>query len=166
MVWSFFRTVVQVLPPDTYPSYVRFLDPALAAVSTSEQNLHGIVDHYLMKRLRFSLSDADALAEGWKDVQSVPSPVRLSMKYTKSEKQSTIVDGKGEDGTSNYSTTSTRVDNIPLAKQTKDESIVHNPERRASLPWLGTVLRLWGLDSAVDAVDRADQEGRSRAQLN
>ena len=114
MVWSFFRTVMQVLPPDTYPSYVRFLDPALAAVSTSEQNLHGIMDHYWMKRLRFSLNDADALAEVWKDVQSVPSPVRPSMKYTKSEKQSTIVDGKGEDETSNYGTTFTRVDKIPL----------------------------------------------------
>ena len=143
MVWSFFRTVVQVLPPDTYPPYVRFLDPALAAVSPSEQNLHGIVDHYWMKRLRFSLNNADALAEVWKDVQSVPSPVKPLMKYTKSEKQSTIVDGKGEDETSNYSTTSTRDDKIPPVMHTNEEYIAHNPERRTSLPGLGTFLGLW-----------------------
>ena len=137
-VWSFFRTVVQVLPPHTHPSYIRFLDPVLTAVSTSEQNLHGIVDHYLMKRLRFSLSDVDALAEVWKDVQSIPSPLRSSIKCTNSGKQSAILDGNDGDETSNYSTISTRVDNIPLVKHTKDEYIVHNPERRTLLSWLGT----------------------------
>ncbi len=51
MVWSFFRAVLYALPPDIYPPYVRFLNSALAAVSSSDQNSDRILDHYWMKRL-------------------------------------------------------------------------------------------------------------------
>lgn len=138
MVWSFFRTVVQILPPDTYPSYVRFLDPALAAVSTSEQNLHGVVDHYWMKRLRFSSNDADAIAEVWKDIQSLPQ-------YTGIEQRLSITaDGKTRDETSDYNTTSTQVGNRPLVKQIEDGCGLDNPGNHTSLPWWLTFLRVLG----------------------
>ena len=81
MVWSFFRAVTHALLPEAYPLYVRFLDPALAAVSTSEQNPNRILDHYWMKRLLTPLSHVDAMAEVWKDVQSVPTPVGPSVMY-------------------------------------------------------------------------------------
>ena len=136
MVWSFFRAVTQVLSPDAYPPYIRFLDPALAAVSTSEQNPERILDHYWMKRLLTPSSHVDAMAEVWKDLQSVPTPVGPSVKYAeKEEGLSIIVDGKAGDETSNYSTPSTQVDNIPLAKQTKDRCSIQNPGHHTSLPW-------------------------------
>ncbi len=65
MVWSFFRAVFYALPPDIYPPYVRFLNSALAAVSSLDQTPDRILDHYWMKRLLHSLSHADAVAEVW-----------------------------------------------------------------------------------------------------
>lgn len=108
MVWSFFRAVTHVLSPDAYPPYIRFLDPALAAVSTSEQNPDRILDHYWMKRLLTPLSHVDAMVEVWKDVQSAPTPIGPSVKYAEIEKRlSIIVDGKAGNETSNYNTPST-----------------------------------------------------------
>lgn len=150
MVWSFFRAVTHALSPDAYPPYVRFLDPALAAVSTSDQNHDRILDHYWMKRLLTPLSHGDAMAEVWKDVQSVPTPVRPPVEYTGSEKRlSIIVDGKAGDETYNYNTTSTQVDNIPLVKQTEDGCSIKNPGHHTSLPWWLTFLRVLGFGICI-----------------
>ena len=145
MVWSFFRAVTHALSPDACPPYVRFLDPALAAVSTSEQNPDRILEHYWMKRLLTPLSHVDAMAEVWKDAQSVPTPVGPSVEYAGIEKRlSIIVDGKAGDETSNYSTPSTQVDNIPLVKQTEDRCGIYNPGPHTSLPWWLTFLKVLG----------------------
>ena len=81
MVWSFFCAVFNALPPDIYPPYVRFLNSALAAVSSSDQTPDRILDHYWMKRLLHSLGHADAVAEVWEDAQLLPAPVRLPVEH-------------------------------------------------------------------------------------
>ncbi|KAL9129381.1 MAG: hypothetical protein Q9217_002145 [Psora testacea] len=156
MVWSFLHAVMQVLPTDAYPPFVRFLDPALAAVGNLEQHLHGVLEHYWMKRLRYSLSNAHAMAGVWKDVQSVPSPDKPSMEYVKNEKQSVIVDSKTGDETSNHSA-STRADHLPLVKQIRENGNVHNPQQRSSSMRLGTFFK--GLGFGICGERRADQGG-------
>lgn len=73
MVWSFFRALLHALPPDASPPYVQFLDSALAAIGSSEQNPDRILDHYWMKRLLSPVSHADAVAHVWNDTQSLPA---------------------------------------------------------------------------------------------
>jgi len=145
MVWSFSRAVLHALSPDRYPPYVRFLDSALAAVGTSEQNPDRIMDHHWMKRLLSRVRHADAVAQVWNDVQSVPAPPK---KHTEIEKRlSAVFDGKAEDETSNYSTISTRAGSMPLVKHTKDGYNLYSHERRTSLPWWRSCLRALGFGS-------------------
>ena len=95
MVWSFFRAVLYALPPDIYPPFVRFLNYALAAVSSSDQNSDRILDHYWMKRLLHSLSHADAVAEVWEDAQLLPAPVRLPVDHGDTQNRpSTLVESQ------------------------------------------------------------------------
>ena len=145
MVWSFYRAASHALSPDKYSLYLRFLDSALAAVSTSEQNPNRILDHYWMKRLLSPVSHADAVVQVWEDAQSLPASVKSPMKHTEIEKRlSDFVDGKAGDERSNYSTKSTRVGNMPLVKHTKDEYSVYNHKRHTSLSWWSTILRALG----------------------
>jgi hypothetical protein len=76
MVWSFFRTISHAIVLDSYPSYMRFLDSTLAAVSTSDQSPDRFLNHYWMKRLLCSLSHVEAMAQVWNDAQSLPAPVK------------------------------------------------------------------------------------------
>lgn len=81
MVWSFLRALLHALPPDAYPPDVQFLDSALAAIGSSEQNPDIILDHYWMKRLLSPVSHADAVAQVWNDAQSLPAPVRAPIRH-------------------------------------------------------------------------------------
>ncbi|KAL9609464.1 MAG: hypothetical protein Q9167_005770 [Letrouitia subvulpina] len=68
MLWSFFYAA-KVPPRHAYLYYIKIMntafavvDIALAAVDTVEQHDHEILEHYWIKRLRDSLSNADAMA--------------------------------------------------------------------------------------------------------
>ena len=61
MVFSFSRVIVHGVDLSLYSSYMRFLDPALAALSTAEQSHDRILDHYWLKRLPSPTSHSDAI---------------------------------------------------------------------------------------------------------
>ena len=63
MLWSFFWAISHAIAPDRYPSYMRFLDSTIAAVTTSEQSPDRCLNHYWMKRLLGSLSHIEAMAQ-------------------------------------------------------------------------------------------------------
>ncbi len=63
MVWSFFRAISHAIVPDSYPSYMRFLNFTLAAISTSKQSPDRFLNHYWMKRLLCFLSHVEAMAQ-------------------------------------------------------------------------------------------------------
>lgn len=69
MLWSFFCAISHAIVPESYPSYMRFLDSTLAAVTTSEQSPDRFLIHYWMKRLLCSLSHVEAMAQVWNDAQ-------------------------------------------------------------------------------------------------
>ncbi|KAL6716953.1 Global transcription regulator sge1 [Lecanora helva] len=143
MVWSFLHAVTHALSPNAHPHYLEFLGRVIAAASTSDPNNNRFLDQYWMKRLLTPLSHGDAIAEVEKTVQSVPTPVRPPVEYTESEKRlSIIADDRVGDETYKYSTTSTRVDNVPLGEQTEDGCSIRNPEHHTSVPWWLTFPRV------------------------